>query len=534
MTNLFCTAKRSALITLLILMQPVFASIPEDPMDIEQMIQKATSVEPATPHIFEEYVYSKDGIPVYYSADTKEESICGRLPYGTVLRTQDLVRSDLKKVISIREVQLPECGNRQLYVPTGFLSPTQYASTHSSVRQSRSWKSEVPQFDIACKEQRGNNKIILTFVGDILLHGALQRQAYSQARGFETLWEQLEPTFQQADIAYANLEGPTGTGVNCRGQITSRNQQLLEADCRKQNSSVYTSYPRFNYHPRLNTDLVNSGFDVVSTANNHSIDRFKNGADLTVDELNRAGLKFTGTRKQNTEGSYYTITRTRAARGQVFRLAWVACTFSYNGIADRGNQVLNCYNFNSSGHPVLSQTNPEVLSIVRSLSSQRDIDGVIVTPHWGPTEYVHSVHPSQARLARELVDAGAIAIIGAHPHVLQPWETLSMNDGRKAFVHYSLGNFVSNQSQAPRRASMVLALGMQKVNGKLQLDGVRYIPTYLNQSRWGGTQRYSRELTPLNRNGRHTNAGNESLRNILTYFPDEARLDSTERLTTCN
>ncbi|MCB0407771.1 MAG: CapA family protein, partial [Bdellovibrionales bacterium] len=478
-------------------------------------------------------VTAQDGIPVFKTTSTEEADICGQLSLGDKVFVQKKRNQPLPfELIKIRlEKAVGNC--RQIaYVQTGFLMDPYYAGNGGKQSTgSRSWKSSIPQFETRCEERRGNNKIIISFVGDVLLHGPLQQQAYSQSGRFQTLWDQLNPVFKDADIAYANLEGPAAEGVNCQGQMTKKNQMVLDPQCGKSRSSVYTSYPMFNYHPSVTEDLVTSGFDIVSTANNHVLDRYSNGVDQTIDALQRSGLAFMGTRKQFSDSGFYTVTRTRSRGGQVFNIAWVACTFSANGFVDKKNQVLNCYNYGKNGSPIFSQTNPEVLSLVGRLANTKGIDGVIVTPHWGPTEYTHSVHSSQSRLAYELVESGATAVIGAHPHVLQPWEVIKTNSGREGFVHYSLGNFVSNQKQANRRASLVLLVGFQKDGrGQLRVDGVRYIPTYLNS--WGGG-RYSRELIPLDR-GKQANAqGRESLKSTLSLFPDELRLNSTDELSTC-
>lgn len=479
-------------------------------------------------------ISSPDGIPVFSQPDTQESSICGRLPVGEIVDVSPTPanRFGMKRVLLSSRFN---CGEKP-WVQTGFLEDPQTGFEHrftlgsKGLRHSRNFKSSIPSFSTPCKNQ-GRNKIIISFVGDILLHGALQRQAYANALGFQTTWDQLNPVFRKADIAYANLEGPAARGVNCRGQITKKDRMVLEPECRRQRSSVYTSYPMFNYHPRLTDDLKTSGFDIVSSANNHSLDRYSNGADLTIDALNQSGLDFMGTRKKHSNNDFYTVTRSRSRGGKVFNIAWVACTFSANGIRDKQNQVLNCYNYSSGGSPIFSQTNPMVLNTVRTLANTRGIDGVIVTPHWGPTEYTHSVHPSQTRLAHELSEAGAVAVIGAHPHVLQPWEVIRNSQGKETFVHYSLGNFVSNQEATAKRSSIVLLVGFQKDSqNRLVVDGVRYVPTYLN--RWGG--RYSRELVALDRRKSLNSQGRGSLQNILSLYPDELRLDSNAQLTTCH
>ena len=101
---------------------------------------------------------------------------------------------------------------------------------------------------------------------------------------------------------------------------------------------------------------------------------------------------------------------------------------------------------------------------------------MIFTPHWG-VEYVHAARPEQEGLARAAIEAGAVAVIGNHPHVLQPWERHVAADGREGFIAYSLGNFVSGQHELPRRTSVILVLGLaQDAAGDLVVSGARYVP----------------------------------------------------------
>ena len=134
-------------------------------------------------------------------------------------------------------------------------------------------------------------------------------------------------------------------------------------------------------------------------------------------------------------------------------------------------------------------------------------------------------------MAHELVSAGATAVIGAHPHVLQPWEVIKTKNGNEGFIHYSLGNFVSGQQKTAKRSSIVLLLGLQKTkSGKVKVDGVRYVPTFMN---WWGKRQYQGELTALDRGVSVNDPGTQSLNNILSIYPEELRLDSNEKLTTC-
>lgn len=318
------------------------------------------------------------------------------------------------------------------------------------------------EFRDAC---RAGTSITIAAVGDVLLHAGLQRQAYTAEDGHHSLWKNVEGMLEQADITYGNFEGPAADGVTTGG--TARDPGKVF------DNKVYSSYPQFNYHPSLIGALKNSGFDVVSTANNHALDRRSLGADKTVDNLTAGNLPFTGTRKSDGTGNWYT---TVEAKG--IKVAFVACTFSTNGIPDTKKQVLHCYDGGRQSGPA----NPELLSTITALKARPNVDAIIVTPHWG-VEYNHIPEQSEQNLAKAMLDAGATAVFGGHPHVVQGMEKLTTRDGREGFVIYSLGNFVSGQSGNAKRSSLVLYLGLTKgTDGKVTINGVRHVPIMMNSA----------------------------------------------------
>lgn len=265
----------------------------------------------------------------------------------------------------------------------------------------------------------GSERLTVAMVGDVLLHQPQHQQALRDDNGHVSLWEDIVPIIQSADIAYANLEGPIAPGTAGLGRIVSDPGRVFD-------KHVYTSYPMFNYHDFLADDLKRSGFDVVSTANNHALDRGSRGADLTIDHLARVGLGFTGTRSTR----YPTASFAARLKINGWTVSFVSCAEHTNGIADPHQQVLPC--------------NQEALSVVREEALDPLVDVVIATPHWGD-EYQSLPNARQKHFAQLLANAGASAIVGAHPHVPQPAAQITSAMGRTVPVVYSLGNFVSNQ-----------------------------------------------------------------------------------------
>lgn len=308
------------------------------------------------------------------------------------------------------------------------------------------------KFSRACDSGK---QFTLVAVGDVLLHEPLARQGMRD--GFDTLWSPLEKYFRNADSAYANLEGPTAGNISAAGKIVPDPGRHFDG-------VAYTGYPQFNYHPSLPVDLKSSGFDIVSTANNHAMDRRSIGVDRTIKALRAADLPFSGTTDSSEldHREYATVTKENG-----MTIAWIACTFSTNGIPDAKNQVLSCFDERAT-----------LLSEIRRQKDDPSVDAVIVTPHWG-IEYNIVAGNDQKKLAREMIEAGALIVFGSHPHVLQPVEKIVASDGREGFVIYSLGNFVSNQkTKLATKTAAALFVGLTRdSDGKVFINGVRHLPT---------------------------------------------------------
>ncbi len=301
--------------------------------------------------------------------------------------------------------------------------------------------------------------VTLAAVGDVLLHDTLQQQAAKRPDGYGSLWAPVADLIAAADVSFANFEGVAAEGVTREGTRVTGLETIYDGN-------VYSGYPRFNAHPSVLGDLKKVGFDVLLTANNHALDRGSPGVDGTIDALGAADLAWTGTRsRKDMTRPWHAITRISKG-GRQYNIAWLGCTYGTNMIQDRYRQVLHCY-----------RDRAEVLAIVRDLSGRPDIHAVIVTPHWGD-EDAHLPNTRETILARDLARAGATAIVGTQPHVMQPIEKLVTADGREVPVAYSIGNFVSNQVTLAERSSVILLLGLapRADTGKLAVARLGWIP----------------------------------------------------------
>ncbi|MBX3017561.1 MAG: CapA family protein [Bdellovibrionaceae bacterium] len=323
----------------------------------------------------------------------------------------------------------------------------------------------IPKAQASCS---ANGEVKIAAVGDILVHGALYAPANQSRQGFSSIWSSLTPLFKSADITYGNFEATAARGLSQSGRQLADPGRVY--DCRhpvdkdgrpntKRNGgdAVYcvTNF-LFNYHPDMIGALKQSGFSVLSTANNHSMDRGRLGVDKTVESMQEYGMPFTGTRHSKQNNAFHAITN---AKG--WKVAWLGCADAVNWSGAQP-QVLRC---NSEA----------TMSLIRQLSKDRSIDAVIVTPHWGG-EYQTTPSSSQTRLAKRFADAGATAVIGNHAHVIQPLRIVKSSDQRDVPVAYSLGNFVAGQKGIERQMSIVLFLDLSRSGGVTKVRGISAVP----------------------------------------------------------
>ncbi|MDF1566882.1 MAG: CapA family protein [Spirochaetaceae bacterium] len=317
----------------------------------------------------------------------------------------------------------------------------------------------------------------LGFVGDVMIHSSQLRRAWlgEDDRGVDSGYD-FTPTFEwfapyllTPDLMLGNLETTFG-GPNS-ALVTDEKYAFRE----------YQAYPTFTTPDSLASALKAAGFDVMVTANNHSMDSGLGGAARTLTVLKEEGLEATGTSRSG---------RPVPWRGRVgdFNLSVLAWTASVNGlIASRGMEAINV--FNARGHDGRLE---EMLNDIRA-EAERQPDLVILFIHWGH-EYMEEPDQYQKNLAVLAVDAGADVIIGSHPHVLQPIERrIVRRDGepdnpREVFIAWSMGNFVSSQKHRDNSrewvdGSMLLNLELGRDNtGRARVSAATGVPLYVRWS----------------------------------------------------
>jgi poly-gamma-glutamate capsule biosynthesis protein CapA/YwtB (metallophosphatase superfamily) len=254
-------------------------------------------------------------------------------------------------------------------------------------------------------------------VGDVLMHEAVKRSAEAHRRdapdgGYSWLYAPIADLVAQADLGFANLETPVAPGS------TSGTREYV-----------------FNAPPEAIAALRRAGISVVSVANNHAFDQGRPGFEETLRRVEAAGLRAVGAGPPE-----------RAAGP--LRVEVSGLSIAFLGWAHFFNQTGNdCPAPKPGAAPCLQAAlldRARAVEAVREAAAQAD--AVVVSLHWG-TEYEPQPRADDVALAHQLAEAGALVVLGHHPHVLQPVELYRRADGSTALIAYSLGNFVSNQSR---------------------------------------------------------------------------------------
>jgi hypothetical protein len=288
--------------------------------------------------------------------------------------------------------------------------------------------------------------------GDTFPHEPIQ--AVGEAQGYDYLFDHIRPFLKAADLAYTNFDGA-----------------MLEG-------SPYTGYPAFNYNPKLAAALKNAGIGLVSTANNHILDRGPEGLDATLGVLKQNGIQQHGAvlsaAAVQPRPPYLPLTLKR--NGVSIRMAFLAFSWGTNGIPDPYNQVNLLWRSSEYGQQGgVRQSALDAVALAR-----RESDLVIVAAHWG-YEYQFYPDASQIEGAQQLAAAGADIILGTQSHTLQPVDILD-NGGRKTLVIYSLANFLAAQGAFQEASfsatSVIFYIGVvRQADGQLRVTGYRYLPT---------------------------------------------------------
>ena len=256
------------------------------------------------------------------------------------------------------------------------------------------------------------DKLSLVMVGDALIHDRMYNDAYHDGKyDFKPYLKLIKEKVSNYDLAYYNQEtilGGTSIGLS--------------------------SYPSFNSPQEVGDAMIDTGFNLVSLATNHTLDRGEKAILLSREYWNSVENVYAF-------GSYSSFDQKKELESKIFeknniKYAILNYTYGTNGIpVPYGkNYLVNLWDVSSNYEGYKEQ-------VLNDINNLRDkVDVLMVAMHWG-VEYTHIPTETQRKTAKFLADNGVDIIIGSHPHVIMPVEWID-----DTLVIYSLGNFISAQN----------------------------------------------------------------------------------------
>lgn len=276
------------------------------------------------------------------------------------------------------------------------------------------------------KVEDSEKRLSIIAVGDVLIHESVYKDALNSdgTYNFHKMFTEVEDIIKKYDLKYCNQESTIGGS-----------------------SLGISGYPSFNSPDEIGDEIVSLGFNLISLANNHALDRGEDAIHYSNSYWKSKGVVYAGTYDSMEERNDIKVYEKNG-----IKYAFLAYT-SISNIKPKNDYILNMYS---------AERAKEDIESVKG-----KVDVIIVSMHWGIEDY-NTPTESQRQIAEYLSSLGVNMIIGAHPHVVQPIEYIG-----DTLVIYSLGNFISNQLSVRLNNGIGLMYGVDIVvdkNGKVSFE----------------------------------------------------------------
>ena len=341
-------------------------------------------------------------------------------------------------------------------------SPIQALHKNSQVKNASQSKSKSKEKADDNSEKPKENKnlekkeITITCWGDYMNHITQIRQAKATNYDFTDSFAVIKDIVGKSDLSVVNLETTIA-----------------------KDTSDMSGYPEFATHENVIKALKDTGFDVVSTANNHAYDRRLKGIDRTIEIIEKYGLKRTGTFKQD-ESTNPLIVDVKGIK---------VGFFSYS-------EMLNGYEklmLNSGRDTAVNLIDMDKIKKDVDYLKKNHADVIMCYMHWGE-EYSDYPNSYQKNTFKKLADMGVDLVIGSHPHTIQKSEVIE-NNGKKSYCVYSLGNLVSDQRESYGQSygveiGVYSDIKIEKIGDKTTVKSFENKPYYVDKYTDSVTTRY--------------------------------------------
>jgi poly-gamma-glutamate capsule biosynthesis protein CapA/YwtB (metallophosphatase superfamily) len=301
-------------------------------------------------------------------------------------------------------------------------------------------------------------KVTIAAIGDVITHESqLQAGKRGNHYDFKGFFQVVQPYLSSTDLTVANLE-TTLAGP----------------------SKPYSGYPNFNTPDEILDAVQYSGIDILTTANNHSYDTGEKGVIRTHLTIKKKGFLTTGTAPSPKERKGILVEKNG------IKIGFLAYTEQVNGTSVNKSSV-NKSSVNKSY--LINRIDPKLIAKDIQELKLQGAESVVVSLHWG-MEYQRTPNDFQKKTALKVFQAGADVILGSHPHVQQPIEKMIVN-GKEKLIIYSMGNFISNQSDPHTDEGVIIYFDVTKnKNGQISVSSTSFLPTVVNKYKKDGMLQY--------------------------------------------
>lgn len=349
------------------------------------------------------------------------------------------------------------------------------------------------QTEATAENQESKKRVRFIATGDMIPHDAINQEAKQDNNTYEysPMFGDMKKLFDNSDVRFCNqavLGGGTEFGI--------------------------TGYPKFNSPTEFARNMAELGCNVINTGSNHVNDFSQEVITASVEAWNGLpGVEAVA----GANASAADMQKIRYFEIKGVKFAFVSYTTYSNEPSPNGYSV-TMYS--------------DSLAKQQLAEARGKADIVIASLRWG-TEYSDTVNAQQKALAPKLANYGADVVLGHGPHVLQPAEKISLDDGRQAMIWYSLGNFLNAQLDLPSLFNGIAVMDINPDTKKIETSD--YLPIYMHYE-WTAQEKAAGDLLARHNFNMYTfEDGQEALdksQNNTTFEAQRARIQETlNRLT---
>lgn len=316
-------------------------------------------------------------------------------------------------------------------------------------------------------------------VGDNLIHSPIYNSCRTEnGFNFDSLYKNMESYLAQADICAINQE-----------------------TIFPEKAEAFSGYPAFGTPKEVGESVIKAGFNLITHATNHTYDKGSDALFHTMDfwsdfeHVTVLGINESAQKQKEV----------KVWEKDGIRIGMLNFTYGLNGFSlpKEKEYLVNVF-----------ARDEKTIELIKKAEDSADI--TVVFMHFG-TEYTHVPTASQKKDVEFLTENGADIIIGTHPHVVQPVTEHISENGNRALVFYSLGNFISNQSGTEKILGAMADVTIVKKEGKVYVENYDMLPlvTHVSDKKYSVymLSDYTDELAK-----KHTRCPNLTVEKISTLF----------------